>query len=47
VLRDLWLVFPRDLVALGLWIWSFAGNTVVWRGEVFALKNGKLHRVTA
>lgn len=42
VLRDLWLLIPRDLVALGVWVWSFASNNIVWRGEVFAVKNGKL-----
>jgi ceramide glucosyltransferase len=42
VLRDLWLLIPRDLVALGIWVWSFASNNIVWRGEVFAVKNGKL-----
>ncbi len=47
VLRDLWLLPARDLVALGIWIWSFAGNTVAWRGEEFALKDGKLHRLAA
>jgi ceramide glucosyltransferase len=47
VLRDLWLLLPRDLVALGIWIWSFAGNTVAWRGEEFSLKDGKLHRMAA
>lgn len=47
VLRDLWLLLPRDVVALGVWVWSFAANDVVWRGEVFALKDGKLHRLAA
>ena len=47
VLRDLWLLLPRDIVALGIWIWSFAGNTVAWRGEEFSLKDGKLHRMAA
>lgn len=42
VLRDLWLLIPRDLVALGVWVWSFASNNIVWRGEVFTVKNGKL-----
>lgn len=46
VLRDMWLLLPRDLVALGLWVWSFADNTVVWRGEVFALKNGKMGKIS-
>ncbi len=44
VLRDIWLLLPRDLVALGLWVWSFAGDTVVWRGDRFTLKDGKLSR---
>ncbi len=47
VLRDLWLLLPRDLVGLGLWAWSFAGDTVAWRGERFALKDGKLSRIAA
>jgi ceramide glucosyltransferase len=47
VLRDWWLLLPRDLIALGLWAWSFAGDTVVWRGYRFVLKNGKLSRVAA
>ncbi len=34
VLRDsagvarLWLLLPRDMVALGVWAWSYAGNTL-------------------
>jgi ceramide glucosyltransferase len=47
VLRDLWLLAPRDVVALGIWIWSFAGNTVAWRGQRFSLKDGKMSRLTA
>ena len=42
VLRDLWLLPLRDLFALWTWIWSFAGNTVTWRGETFTLENGNL-----
>ena len=45
VLRDLLLLLPRDLVALFLWAWSFAGDTVTWRGERFLLKRGKLIRL--
>lgn len=45
VLRDLWLLPARDLIALGIWAWSYAGTTVQWRGEAFAVKNGKLTRV--
>ena len=47
VLRDLWLLPLRDVVALGIWAWSFAGNTVAWRGEEFSLKDGKLHKMAA
>lgn len=42
LLSNLWLLPVRDLVALGLWIAGFAGNTVVWRGERFIVKNGRL-----
>jgi ceramide glucosyltransferase len=45
VLRDLLLLLPRDLIALALWGWSFAGDTVTWRGERFLLKRGKLTRI--
>jgi hypothetical protein len=39
------LLLPRDLIALALWGWSFAGDTVTWRGERFLLKRGKLIRI--
>jgi ceramide glucosyltransferase len=42
VLPRLWLLPMRDLIALGLWAFGFAGNTIVWRGQRFELKNGKL-----
>jgi ceramide glucosyltransferase len=45
VLRDLWLLLPRDLIALALWAWSFAGDVVTWRGERFLLRRGKLVRL--
>jgi ceramide glucosyltransferase len=44
VLPSLWLLPLRDLVAVGVWIAGFAGNTIVWRGEHFTLKDGKLHK---
>jgi ceramide glucosyltransferase len=44
VLAGLWLLPVRDLVAMGLWIAGFGGNTIVWRGERFVLKDGKLVR---
>ena len=45
VLRDLWLLPVRDFFGLLFWAWSFAGDTVVWRGETFRLKNGRLSRL--
>jgi len=42
VLASLWLLPLRDAVAMGLWIAGFAGDTIVWRGERFALKDGRL-----
>jgi ceramide glucosyltransferase len=44
VLRDLWLLPVRDFAAMAVWVWSFAGDTVVWRGERFRLVRGKLVR---
>ena len=34
----------RDLIAMAVWVAGFAGNTIVWRGERFALKGGKLEK---
>jgi ceramide glucosyltransferase len=45
VLRDIWLLPARDLVALAVWAWSYAGNTVEWRGEEFTVKGGRMTRV--
>ncbi len=42
VLRDLWLVPLRDFFGLGFWAWSFAGDTVVWREELFHLRDGRI-----
>ncbi|MBB6145414.1 ceramide glucosyltransferase [Silvibacterium bohemicum] len=44
VLRDLWLLPVRDFAALWLWVWSFASDTVTWRGDRFVLRNGKLEK---
>ena len=44
VLPTLWLVPLRDMVALFLWAFGFAGNTIVWRGQRFRLKQGKLEK---
>jgi ceramide glucosyltransferase len=43
VLPSLWLLPVRDLIATGLWIGGFASNTVVWRGERFEVRRGKLY----
>jgi len=42
VLRDLWLLPLRDLFGLLFWLWSFAGDTVVWRGDLFRLHEGRI-----
>lgn len=47
VLRDLWLLPLRDFFAFGFWLWSFAGDTVVWRGEQFHLHDGRIRRAAA
>lgn len=44
VLPSLWLLPFRDCVAVGLWIAGFAGNTIVWRGERFVVRKGKLEK---
>ena len=43
VLPSLWVLPIRDLISSGLWIGGFASNTVVWRGERFEVRKGKLH----
>src|SRR5579875_2222165 len=45
VLRDLWLLPVRDCLALLIWIASFAGNKVEWRGLRFRVRRGKLERI--
>ena len=45
LLRNLWLLPVRDLVAVAVWVASFAGHTVTWRGDRFELKNGRLIRI--
>ncbi|HTW61649.1 MAG TPA: glycosyltransferase, partial [Terracidiphilus sp.] len=44
VLPSLWLLPVRDLVAMGVWVAGFAGNTIVWRGERMAVKGGRLEK---
>jgi ceramide glucosyltransferase len=45
MLGQLWLLPLRDLVAVAVWVASFAGHTVTWRGDRFELKNGRLIRL--
>ncbi len=45
LLRRLWLLPVRDLVAVAVWVASLAGHTVTWRGDRFQLKNGRLIRI--
>ena len=42
VIRNLWLLPLRDMVAFAVWFASFADHNVQWRGEVFILENGKI-----
>ncbi len=44
VMRDLLLLPLRDCLGLALWVWSYAGDTVEWRGERFRIRGGKLVR---
>jgi ceramide glucosyltransferase len=45
VLRYVWMIPLRDLVAVVVWIVSLGGHTVTWRGDQFELRDGKLTRV--
>ena len=40
--RNLWLLPIRDLLAVAIWIASFAGHSVTWRGERYELRHGRL-----
>jgi ceramide glucosyltransferase len=46
VLPNLWLLPLRDVMAMGLWAAGLAGDTIVWRGERFVLKGGKLQKIS-
>ena len=41
-IANLWLLPLRDVVAMALWVTGLSGDTIVWRGERFALQGGKL-----
>lgn len=42
VIRDLWLIPLRDFITLLVWVGSYTGRTVSWRGEQFILRKKKL-----
>lgn len=45
VVRSLWLLPIRDLLAPVIWFAGLFGRGIVWRGEKFKLNNGKLTRI--
>lgn len=45
VLRDIPLLPVRDCFSLLLWVWTYASDEVVWRGERFRLRKGVMERV--
>ena len=42
LIRDLWLLPVRDAMSMAVWIASYFGKTVVWRGERFTLSKGTI-----
>jgi ceramide glucosyltransferase len=47
ILRDLLLLPLRDAFGLFFWAWSYASDTVVWRGERFRLRRGRLEKLAS
>jgi ceramide glucosyltransferase len=45
VLQDMWLLPMRDFVALAVWMASFTGSQIEWRGLKFRVRDGKLENV--
>lgn len=42
--RFVWMLPLRDFLGLGVWIAGWAGDKILWRGELFRLEHGKLRR---
>jgi ceramide glucosyltransferase len=42
LIRDLWLLPVRDAMSMLVWIASYFGKTVIWRGERFTLNKGAI-----
>jgi len=40
--RDAWLIPIKDITAALLWVASYMGKSIVWRGRRFELEHGKL-----
>ncbi len=40
-----WLIPLRDLLSPFIWLFSMGGERIVWRGEVFRLRHGKLEKM--
>jgi ceramide glucosyltransferase len=47
VLRDMWLLPVRDCFGLLFWAWSYASDEVVWRGERFRLRRGRMEPIAS
>lgn len=45
VLKHAWLIPLRDLAAVFVWLASFFGHTVTWRGERYRLRDGRLSSI--
>ncbi|PYP83067.1 MAG: glycosyl transferase [Blastocatellia bacterium AA13] len=46
--RWFWLAPVRDLISFGLWVYSFIGNSIEWRGRRYRLlKGGRLEAVAS
>ena len=45
LMSSFWLCPLRDLLAVAIWVASFAGHTIAWRGDSFVLRKGKLARI--
>lgn len=46
VSRLFWLIPLRDVLAVVVWVAGYFGDTIMWRGNEFQLKSGKLERVS-
>jgi len=47
LIRDLWLLPVRDAMSMIVWVASYFGKTVVWRGERFRLHKGTIKQLEA